>query len=356
MQFEVDPSFVSLDMMGTEESIGSFSSSCATTQGGPSQHGGSFAYAQLVQQQHHGEEGLVRYGTGVNGLENGLGPDNVLQADGNASSRPLETTESPSSVTVTDTVAGDYVGAGKKGKAKPRKHHAAPLAAKRNNKHVPLATSELLTVIDKGRELMQKQRELESRAAALWEQSCAAGPPWAGTYVTPVQIDMYGRFPYVIIRIVEPSGGRQRYLVRGQKGIKRDELMRSTAAEAAAVCAAHTVSMPVVEFVGGGWMEWRQDTERHLIVSQGRGVAHLDGLSNTGVHGGTRGGVGSSRVGMNGTISGGGGGDSAGVRGGTGQQTSGSPSDSRYGVPFLNILKRPCIDIVLLIPHDTIFQ
>lgn len=128
------------------------------------------------------------------------------------------------------------------------------------------ATREVLSMVGRGRQLLQRQLEIETAASELWEQSCA-GSPWAGTYLAPVAIDMFGRFTYVIVRVMEPGGGRQRFLLRGRMSNSASELLAAVGAEAAAVTAEHAVPLPVVEVVGSGVMEWRSDTERHLILS-----------------------------------------------------------------------------------------
>lgn len=153
------------------------------------------------------------------------------------------------------------------------------------------ATRDILSVAFRGRELMEAQKEIEKAAMARWEQieRACSGSLWAGGQLTAVEIDMYGRFTYVLIRVYEPTSGsatgRQRFLVRGHQGSSPTELMEVVSRQVAAVCAAHGLALPMVDMVGLGVIEWRQDTDRHVVLSPADGLTmgqYMTGLKGKG--------------------------------------------------------------------------
>ena len=109
--------------------------------------------------------------------------------------------------------------------------------------------------------------EIEDEATARWAQTCTSGAPWAGQFLAPVQIDMFGRFLFAVLRVTEPGGGRQRFIVRGRQHAACETLLAEATAAVGAASAEHTVPLPAVELVGAGWLEWRSDTERHITIS-----------------------------------------------------------------------------------------
>ena len=161
------------------------------------------------------------------------------------------------------------------------------------------ATRDLLSVAVRGRELLQRQTELEREAAAKWEEierNCCGGvSTWAGNVVPPVDIAMHGKFYFVVLRMSEVGGGggggngssdnltngtadglsrngsigvnRQRMLVRGRPKATPHELLEETIAQAATACSQKMLPYVSIALVGAGEMEWRQDTDRHLMVS-----------------------------------------------------------------------------------------
>jgi hypothetical protein len=135
------------------------------------------------------------------------------------------------------------------------------------------ATRDILSVAFRGKELMEAQKEIEKAAMARWEQieRACSGSVWAGANLTAVEIDMYGRFIYVLLRVYEPTSGsntgRQRFLVRGHQGSTPKELMEIVVRQIAGVCASQGLPIPMVDMVGLGVLEWRQDTDRHVVLS-----------------------------------------------------------------------------------------
>lgn len=167
-------------------------------------------------------------------------------------------------------------------------------------------------------------------APRRWD-SCGGDEPWEGAAVEAVQIDRWGRFPYLVFRLAE--GRRQRLLVRGSNSCGAEALAHAVEEQASprardprdsrapalgppagapegfgaarapwpppcragvlrAPTHVHGAGMlgaggtkrppppppaqvatafscrchgrPRVQLAGGGIMEWRQDTERHL--------------------------------------------------------------------------------------------
>ncbi|KAL4528976.1 hypothetical protein Ndes2526B_g06928 [Nannochloris sp. 'desiccata'] len=171
------------------------------------------------------------------------------------------------------------------------------------------ATRDLLSVVVRGRELLQRQTELEREAAAKWEEiernCCGGASTWAGNVVPPVDIAMHGKFCFVVLRMLEIGGGggggggssvyqltdgidnahggmnfdgvinrsgsmganRQRMLVRGRPKATPQELLEETIAHASTACAQKNLPYVSISIVGAGEMEWREDTDRHLMVS-----------------------------------------------------------------------------------------
>lgn len=182
----------------------------------------------------------------------------------------------------------------------------------RNASNPAAATRDLLSVAIRGRELMQCQSELEKEAAARWEEiernCCGCASTWAGNVVPPVDIGMQGKFYFVVLKMSEIGGGgggsggggnsiyqltngignthggivsddgmmnrsgsigtnRQRMLVRGRPKATPQELLDETISHASSVCSQNNLPRVSITMVGAGEMEWREDTDRHLMVS-----------------------------------------------------------------------------------------
>jgi hypothetical protein len=157
------------------------------------------------------------------------------------------------------------------------------------------ATRDLLSVAVRGRELLQRQHELEKEAEKKWLEieriSCGGASNWAGNYVKPVDIAMHGKFYFVVLKMSEIGGGgggnsnsayqlddgmnrsgstatnRQRMLVRGRPKATAQELLQEAISQAAEACAQNNLPYVSISIIGGGEMEWREDTDRHLMVS-----------------------------------------------------------------------------------------
>lgn len=163
------------------------------------------------------------------------------------------------------------------------------------------ATRDLLSVAVRGRELLARQRELETEAAARWEEierSCGGDREWAGIFLPKVEVPMSGKFLYVVLKVAEHQGmqgSRQRFLVRARERSTPMELLEETIAQAAAVCAEHGLPPVSISLVGAGKMEWRQDTDRHCLLTPApRGFNLRNKQPGYGGNGHTFGGAGGS--------------------------------------------------------------
>lgn len=110
-----------------------------------------------------------------------------------------------------------------------------------------------------------------------------------GHHVTTVDIDHWGRFKFVLLRLHEPSGTRHKLLVRGKVGglrmmvgrqmeVSRDmaqnyanetKLIASVQQEADGARVQHVLPHVKVQHVGTGVMEWSKDRDRRLHIVQG---------------------------------------------------------------------------------------
>ena len=184
------------------------------------------------------------------------------------------------------------------------------------------ATHDLLNVALRGRQLLARQKEFEKEAAARWEQIernvCGGSQSWAGTHLSQVDIDMSGRFPFVVLRIAEQpvltslllddadndnnnnntvlnanmssgsntSSSRQRFMVRGRQGATPTELLEEEVKRAALICSENGFPPVIVTTVGAGLLEWRSDTDRHVLLSPAPVVVGGGGAVKFGAHGG----------------------------------------------------------------------
>ena len=132
------------------------------------------------------------------------------------------------------------------------------------------ATRDLLSVAVRGRELLARQKELETEAVARWQEiqgSTGAAGHWAGAVLAPVDIPMSGRFCFVVIKVVEPgSAAKQKFLVRGKEGASPQELLEDAVRRATVVCKDQAMPFVAMSVVGTGVGEWRRDTDGHVVL------------------------------------------------------------------------------------------
>lgn len=178
----------------------------------------------------------------------------VAAEEDSDSNTVFDTPSGPLSVTVTGAMNG----------AKTRS-----TGESRNGSFV--ATKELMSVAGKAQRLLDLQKNIEKAASDTWSRSSNVEAPWAGIFLPPVGIDMFGRFTFAVLRISETRNGssvrHQRMILRGRRGLELQSLISKTLDDIRKIAIVHSLPLPSVEVVGCGIMEWRSDTERHLMVS-----------------------------------------------------------------------------------------
>lgn len=87
------------------------------------------------------------------------------------------------------------------------------------------ASSSITTVARRAQQLLQEQRAIEQQAEQRWQASiAAAGDSWVGNLLTGVEIDDWGTFRFVAIKLRDRAN-RQKILVRGHNGSSEANLM-----------------------------------------------------------------------------------------------------------------------------------
>ncbi|KAL6758339.1 hypothetical protein V8C86DRAFT_2600051 [Haematococcus lacustris] len=130
------------------------------------------------------------------------------------------------------------------------------------------ATREVASMNRRAVQLLAQQQELERAADERWRQSCGAADNWIGTYLNTVEIDEWGVFKFLVLR-VRGRHDRQRILLRGHNYCCEASLLEDVNQKMAAISAQRGLAMEAVEVMGGGVMEWRKDRDRHVHLHSG---------------------------------------------------------------------------------------
>lgn len=133
------------------------------------------------------------------------------------------------------------------------------------------ATKQIGAMAKMAHELMQHQQEIEKRVNQRWGDVSTAGDSWAGHYLPTVQVDTYGTFPFVLLKVTDRSGVNK-LLVRGKIAFVEAQLLQAAHKEISQICTTRRVPPVTTELVGAGVMEWSRDQDRSLNVSKGRVV------------------------------------------------------------------------------------
>ena len=130
------------------------------------------------------------------------------------------------------------------------------------------ATEELLSMACEAQKLVELQKEIEQAASATWRTPSSSAFPWVGNFLSTVEIDMSGSFAFMILRIQsQGTSPIQRMLLRGHKDFTVESLLKYCLISIMKTSREHRLPPPRIFLIGCGRMEWRRDTERHLIVS-----------------------------------------------------------------------------------------
>ncbi|GFR49603.1 hypothetical protein Agub_g11673 [Astrephomene gubernaculifera] len=121
---------------------------------------------------------------------------------------------------------------------------------------------------------LQQQLECELQADRRVQESLAQGPPWVGHLIPVVQIDEWGSFRFLMLKLQDRSGRaagseRQRILIRGHNYCSEGQLVEECNREILSLSQKHAVPMETPTVMGGGVMEWRRDRDRHLHLHSG---------------------------------------------------------------------------------------
>lgn len=139
------------------------------------------------------------------------------------------------------------------------------------------ATREIASLARKAQELMAQQRQIEARVA---EQLSGAGSQhgaaWVGGHLPAAQVDSWGRFPYVLVRLYDRSG-RTKVVLRAKNFANETRLVAALQEEAEATRVRQRLSGNVwLQLIGSGVMEWSRERDRHLRVLPGKVVHNAD--------------------------------------------------------------------------------
>jgi len=133
---------------------------------------------------------------------------------------------------------------------------------------VPTATREVNSLNRRAAALLQQQVELERAADERWRESIAASGAWIGNYMDTVEIDDWGTFRFLLLRL-RGRDDKQRILLRGRNYCSEAQLIEDVNRKMMALAARFGVTAEPLEIMGGGVMEWRRDRDRHLHIHSG---------------------------------------------------------------------------------------
>ncbi len=136
---------------------------------------------------------------------------------------------------------------------------------------VPAATRDVSKAARQVQQLLRQQMSIERQVDARWsamQQQQQPADMWVGSFLTPVAIDEWGVFKFLLLR-VSSRQQRQALLVRGRNGSSQGATIEAARHEMMQVCAQHAAPAEQLEVLGGGVMEWRRDRDRFLELQSG---------------------------------------------------------------------------------------
>ncbi|GIL73521.1 hypothetical protein Vretimale_5221 [Volvox reticuliferus] len=139
------------------------------------------------------------------------------------------------------------------------------------------ASREVASMNRRAAAVLQQQLDCELEADRRIQKSLGQGPPWVGTYIPIVQIDEWGSFRFLMLKLRDqlarggaaPGTERQRILIRGHNYGSEGQLMEECSREIMNLAQKHELPFEVPTCMGGGVMEWRRDRDRHLHLHSG---------------------------------------------------------------------------------------
>jgi hypothetical protein len=112
-----------------------------------------------------------------------------------------------------------------------------------------------------------------------WDNATAKGEAWVGHFLPPVQMDTWGCFPFVLVR-VDNRAGSSRLAVRG-KNHTAEQLLALANREVTQIMAQHHLPPVSVFLLGTGTLEWSAARDRSINVQQGTMVPNPDSSVQT---------------------------------------------------------------------------
>ena len=127
------------------------------------------------------------------------------------------------------------------------------------------ATSSIIAVASRARSLAREQARIDQ---GIERQLEAAAANWAGASLAPAHFDTWGRFPFILAKIIDRNG-RQKVVVRGKNGSDESQTTVNLTTEVNRAAVAARLPSPKIEILGSGSLYWSRSEERVLTVSCG---------------------------------------------------------------------------------------
>ncbi|EIE26801.1 hypothetical protein COCSUDRAFT_59309 [Coccomyxa subellipsoidea C-169] len=150
------------------------------------------------------------------------------------------------------------------------------LAATGDGSGMGEATKGIVQVARKAANLYEHQQAIEDQVRERWDSASHAGMSWAGQELPAVQIDKFGKFPFVLVKLSDRLAG-SKLLVRGKNGRSEMQLVSTVTKEVLGVTSRGRLPQASVTLMGSGSMEWSRERDRVINVSAGKVVSGLDG-------------------------------------------------------------------------------
>lgn len=142
----------------------------------------------------------------------------------------------------------------------------------------PLAASRAVASLNRrAAAALAQQVDIEKEAEQRVQESLCQGPPWVGNFLETVDVDEWGSFKFLLLKVRDGGGGgfnsgwgeRQRILLRGHNYMSEGQLVEDVNRRVLAIAQRNNVPFAPLSVMGGGVMEWRRDRDRHLALHSG---------------------------------------------------------------------------------------
>lgn len=132
------------------------------------------------------------------------------------------------------------------------------------------ASREVANVTKRAKQLLRHQQTIEKQIDERWKEVATArsGDGWVGNFVTAVEVDDWGTFKFVMLRMKDRQN-KQKLLIRGHNHSTEASLVEEANRQMLQLSAQHGLPVEMMEMIGSGVMEWRRDRDRHLRIHSG---------------------------------------------------------------------------------------